>query len=340
MDGKRLTSANEFPSDHKFNGIDLFKFICAIMVCIIHIPPFCTETAGGTLDLINFGLQQGLCRVAVPFFFVSSGFLLYRKIDVRNIDYDRIRNYCFRILRLFGTWKFLLFIGGSKHLWYMGALVLAVMILTFFIKRIPLKYIALICALLFAVGLAGDAYYSFVSPIKKIGVFRLLISGYGRLFYTTRNGVFFGLIFVFMGILFAQKRIAISKKIAAVGLLLSSVLLVVEAFAIRRFSQVDGYDMLVSQIPATFFLFALATQMKLKDRPIYARLRTVGMLVFFGHMFVDRLVRFGVDFLKGRAIDLSAIHFPLTLCIAVAAAIVIDRLSRVKRFGWLKYLYS
>ena len=38
-----------------YNGIDLVKFLCAIMVFIIHIPPFRGEVSG--LDkYVNFGL--------------------------------------------------------------------------------------------------------------------------------------------------------------------------------------------------------------------------------------------------------------------------------------------
>ena len=76
-DGLFLASSlHEASRDHAFNGIDLFKFICAFMVCMIHVPPFQTSVFG--LDRLNFYLMQGVCRIAVPYFFVSSGFLLFR----------------------------------------------------------------------------------------------------------------------------------------------------------------------------------------------------------------------------------------------------------------------
>ena len=60
-----------------FNGIDVMKFLCAIFVCTIHIEPFGRNIFG--VDL-NFWLMNYVCRVAVPFYFVSAGFFLFRKI--------------------------------------------------------------------------------------------------------------------------------------------------------------------------------------------------------------------------------------------------------------------
>ena len=48
-------SANKIPKDYQFNGIDIVKFICAFLVCIIHIPPFQTDLFG--LNHLNFWLQ-------------------------------------------------------------------------------------------------------------------------------------------------------------------------------------------------------------------------------------------------------------------------------------------
>ena len=82
-----------------YNGIDLCKFLCAIMVLIIHVPPFQGEISEGR-GYINFFLQEYLCRLAVPFYFISSGFFLFRKMPVDQLDAEVIKGYCFKILRL------------------------------------------------------------------------------------------------------------------------------------------------------------------------------------------------------------------------------------------------
>lgn len=63
-------SVDSLPQDHKFNGIDLVKFLCAYLVCIIHVTPIKFPIAGIESSHISFWLQQCLCRVAVPFYFI------------------------------------------------------------------------------------------------------------------------------------------------------------------------------------------------------------------------------------------------------------------------------
>lgn len=152
----------KLPSNYCFDGIDLIKFICAFLVCIIHISPLPTESLLYS-NYINFGLQQYICRIAVPFYFMASGFFLFRKIDLTNIDTNRIQKYCFKALRLLGTWTLLLVVGRTGHLWYLGALVVAVVLISVLLKyHIKFKYIALLSILLYIIGLLGDSYHGII----------------------------------------------------------------------------------------------------------------------------------------------------------------------------------
>lgn len=75
------TKENHFvPIDatKNYNGIDLIKFLCAFLVFIIHVPPFQGELSAFG-ESANFWLQHFACRLAVPFYFVSSGFFFLRK---------------------------------------------------------------------------------------------------------------------------------------------------------------------------------------------------------------------------------------------------------------------
>ena len=53
-------------------GIDIAKFLCAILVVAIHTHPL---QYGTTLDYYF----NCFCRIAVPFFFVSSSYFYYTK---------------------------------------------------------------------------------------------------------------------------------------------------------------------------------------------------------------------------------------------------------------------
>lgn len=123
-----------YPKDYSFNGIDLIKFLCSYLVCMIHIKPI-VEIDGNLIGYFNYAAQNGFSRIAVPFFFAASGFLLFRKIDLYSINTDRIRNYCHKMLILLGLWTVLLFIGDQVQLWYLGGSVIAVALLTVFLRR-------------------------------------------------------------------------------------------------------------------------------------------------------------------------------------------------------------
>ena len=333
-------SANKIPQDYQFNGIDIVKFICAFLVCIIHILPFQTDLFG--LNHLNFWLQNYLCRIAVPFYFTASGFLLFRKTEFNNLNQNRIKKYCFKILRLLGTWTFLLFVGGSGQLWYLGALVLAVIILSVLIKKeTPMRWIVLISVILFLVGLLGDSYYGFIEPLKSYFIPKLFVVGYETVFSTTRNGVFFGLIFVLLGALFAQKRIVINNVFAVVGLFISLIVMLIEVYLLKLYSHPKDYNMYLSLLPVIFFLFYIASHIKIKNRPIYKSLRIIGMIVFFAHLFVNFFVSMVIEITYSKiGINLSAFQFIITLFFTTILAIIIERLSKTDRFHWLKYLFS
>ena len=336
-------SCSDYPVDYQFNGIDIVKFICAFLVCAIHIQPFNVELLGvEKLSYLNFGLQQYLCRIAVPFYFTASGFLLFRKTEFINLNESRIKSYCFKILRLLGTWTLLLFVGGSAQLWYLGALVLAVIILNVLIKKnISMRWIVLISIILYIIGLLGDSYYGFIEPLKNYFIPKLFIVGYETVFTTTRNGIFFGLIFVLLGAVFAQKRIVINDILAVIGLFISLIMMLFEVYLLKRYSHPKDFNMVLSLLPVIFFLFYFATHLNLKNHSIYRSLRVIGMIVFFTHLFVNYFVALSIEIAKNKlGIDLSSFQFIITIFFTTILAVLVERLSKTNRFQWLKYLFS
>ena len=331
-------SCNELPKDYSFYGIDILKFICSFMVCAIHIQPFNSSN----LEYLNFWLQDYLFRIAVPFYFVASGFLLFRKIDCNNINTNRIKDYCFKMIRLLGTWSFLLFIGRTAQLWYLGAVILAVIVLSILIKKkIPFKHIVIIAVILFIIGLLGNSYYGLMEPFKQYTVSKILILGYESVFPTSRNGLVFGLIFVLMGVVFAQRRVVISFVATVTGLVFSLLLMFVEVFLLRHYSSPRGFDIVVSLLPVSFFLFYLATHIIVKEKNIYKSLRIIGMVIFFTHFLVNYFVVLTVEVLYNTiGVNLVAYQFIITIFLTTALAILIERLSRKGKYYWLRYLYS
>ncbi len=338
--GKVIKSpASKYPLDYNFNCVDLIKFLCAILVCVIHIG-VCIAGESELADYANFLAKHTISRIAVPFYFVTAGFLLFRKTDLNRIeDYkDRIQNYCFKILKLLGLWTLLLFAGSTTQLWYLGGLVVAVTFLSLlFYFKVPMKCIIVIALVLYAIGLLGDAYSSYGNLLRDISFFDYLFNLYDDFFKLTRNGVFMGFIFVLIGALFAHRNIVMNIKVAVLGFIVSVGFLFAEAHRLEYCTEPKDHNMYISLLPAVFFLFYIATHINLKDRKIYAKLRVVGMLIFYLHLFVKFVVnyvaeQFALDFAKNNLI--------IILAITCVISVIIEWLSNKEKFKWLKWLYS
>lgn len=95
MDGQSLSKQN-------YNSIDLFKLFFAFAVVSIHTRPlvYCS------VDWIT-RLNEIIVTLAVPFFYIVSGFLLGKKISSRNeYNSEPIKKLLFRFLKLYCAWTF------------------------------------------------------------------------------------------------------------------------------------------------------------------------------------------------------------------------------------------
>ena len=91
--------------EQKYNSIDLFRFICAIFVVMIHVNPFGNANRNIIFKYLDFGITQYLSRLAVPFFFITSGFFLYRKTVYSSFSFNNSKKYIRRILKLYILWS-------------------------------------------------------------------------------------------------------------------------------------------------------------------------------------------------------------------------------------------
>ena len=326
--------------EENFNGIDLTKFVFSFLICLIHIDPFNLDNH--VLKTINFWLQTYLCRIAVPYYFMVASFLLFRKMKPDQLDFDRISNYCMKILRLLGTWTILLFVGGVGHLWFLSALVVSVILISLLYKAsISPKLIATVVFFLYLIGLLGDSYYGLFRSVFGFSFIGKLTACYKILFSSTRNGFFFGAVFVFLGTIFAFYKLAIRRTVAAIGFVFSMVALAVEVYLLNHYSLPIDHNMYIFLLPTLFFLANLTFYAHLKNRPIYKRLRIVGMLVFYLHLFMNYFVGYIIHVVdRTLGIDLGTFQFLITISFTLLVAIVIERLSVSSKLRWLKYLYS
>ena len=188
-----------------------------------------------------------LVSLAVPFFFVCSGFLLWRKIATApaEVQLERIKQWIRHVVQLYavwtivylpyaiyGLWKEQLGFGksiaiylrnvilvgenyGSWPLWYLLALIMAGCILYVLIKLKAkawnIYWIALFLAIIGSILLSIEG----ATPMPDNSI----ISLYFKVFKTARNGLFVGFPYIVIGIAIA--RHGILKSIHLLWLLLA-----------------------------------------------------------------------------------------------------------------------
>lgn len=96
------------------NGIDIIKFIMSFAVITIHAPEYLWPNERNYYWLIDW-----IIRLAVPFFFIASGFLIQKKMDTL-VNQSACREYLrTRASKLFRIWAIWLFIYVPLALWGM-----------------------------------------------------------------------------------------------------------------------------------------------------------------------------------------------------------------------------
>jgi len=196
------------------------KFAMAIVVVAIHTRPELSFSSPVVVSLF-----EAVYSIAVPFFFMASGFLLFRKISfpLNEEGEQRIKAYLKKICKLYLIWtviylpltvygfyldglpflksvavfiRNILLIGEnymSWPLWYLLALIVAVAIIYVLLKLKLLKnWIVLFGILMAMIGVALDY-------CKDNSIMQSVTDLYFPLFQKTRNGFFVGFLYVSLG---------------------------------------------------------------------------------------------------------------------------------------------
>ena len=213
--------------------VDIAKFLLALMVVGIHSPLF-----SDIIPRAQGMIEQGIYRIAVPCFFVFTGFHLAPSLSNRSW-----RPWLFRIVALYVFWTLLYapawypnlqakgfsasalvstFVVGYWHLWYLPALIFAVLMLVALHHLQPIKLLAL-CIVLTLIGTALQ--YAMQGSSDP--------SAYK--FVYARNGLFFAFPFLAAGYLLRETNLAgrVSRPSVSIALCLALILLVAETAVLR-----------------------------------------------------------------------------------------------------------
>ncbi|MBP5492130.1 MAG: acyltransferase [Clostridiales bacterium] len=351
----------------QYSAIDVAKLFCAILVVIIHIPPFGKQEASTAAHFLNLFFQNFLALFAVPFFFLASGFFVFRK-DRSEGDFGYARKYILRLLRIYLIWSVIyfpffftriweeqgtipkailkyirlsIFAGSYDHLWYLTALIFSVALIALLLHLKASPKAILICASVFYLfGLLGQSWHGLLTPLQTsapsvydaLESFRTFIS-------TTRDGLFEGFLFVSFGMFIAREEVKLKTKEAGMLCFLSVLLMVLEILFVHHFHLAFRTDIYLFLAPACIFGFILISRIEMPEKEIYRKLRSVSSLIFYLHPLC---YIFALEILKriSTRAALSPAAFVLTLVLSVLYAVIIPKLSESKGFTWMRKLYE
>lgn len=140
---------HDLQTEH-YDAVDLMKYLCALMVVVIHCKPFLPYSA-----FWNVMTAEGVCRISVPFFFAVSGVFLNKKLCRYQCEGDHgarmklCAAYSLKNAKLYLSWsvvyivlhaitnrtvewtfaaeqcRMLIFDASHYHFWYLLALIYA-----------------------------------------------------------------------------------------------------------------------------------------------------------------------------------------------------------------------
>ena len=284
-----------------YYSIDIMKYVCAIMVLCIHMAPF--EQIS---PLLNDVWGSVICRVAVPFFFMASGFFFFKKEGNRKKNFMA---YAKRILILYGIYTVvylvilaiknqlkppirliqeILFSGVCIHLWYFLAVVVSIGIVILLEKIASEKAAIVIAVLFYCVGTLSSTYYSLLFENNFVGS---IISRYMDVFLSVRNGVFFGMVFVILGKFIAEREERVINRSLTFWVLLFGVMIgsmCVEGVAINKLTtKTYGRDMFLVLPLCAYAMFGFILKMnqhiKNISKSVCGNLRNISTLFYALH---------------------------------------------------------
>lgn len=343
-----------------YYGVDLFKFIGAILVIMLHANPVGEATTVGII------IRQIITPIAVPFFFAASGFLSFftppefratkvirilKKYLIWSIIYlpfvviAWLMDGGINVKNIVTYLKNFVFEGSYQTIWFLNALWVAIAVVFVLLKHIEPKYIFFLSLPFYTISCLLSSWHG---AFIKLPFGQVISDLYYSVFETTKNGILFGFTYVSLGVWIAQfakgkeNEKAFSKK-RIIGLVLCIVFVIVE-FLIRNTFVLNakGCDITFSLIPITALLLKIAVGIKLPRKPIWSVLRKYSTLLFLTQRVPLTIFRW-VDAFTGKYFGFAIlttvpfVYFILVLSSSFFISFCIIRLSKHKK--WIARIY-
>jgi len=280
----------------RINSIDIVKFILSFFVIALH-------TFFQNENLINNNrIFITIFHVAVPFFFITSGYLLFRKIELplNKKNSEIIFKYIKHIFKLYLIWTLIYlpiaiygaYIGGVKpiefliysirkfifvgesyyswNLWYLNGLIMAVLMIFILLKiKVKPKAILVIGFIIYLLGILLN--HILIADLNLYPEFiKKILNLYLYLFERVRNGIFKGFPFVAVGLYLSKLKSEIRN--------IKIYIMILIGFLLYYFKIDVGLFLMSIGV----FLFVLNLKVSLNLN--YSYFRNSSILIFLTHM--------------------------------------------------------
>lgn len=334
----------------EYDSLDILKVFLAYLVLLRHIGQIYFED----FSAFRMFITNTISPVAVPIFFTLSGFLFFRKAP----DIKKLKTQIGRILILYLVWSVIylpwtirgymksdvslidccidyiqnaLFNGTSYQLWYLPALAFALAAVFFLCKCFSVGKMIVLSSVLYFLGCITDTYNFWFNDIQ------MLADIYRIVFVTTRNGLFFGIIFVFIGKLLADQETRLKEytKVFAVILGVAVVGCFLESYFLIRIYSKTVINMNFMSVPLSVVVVALSVSLgrgiRIGRAVMFRRMSTI---IFCVHPWIMSTLAFVLAHINFNFSVYMKVGIIITITTAVSYVLVKLR----GRVALLKYL--
>lgn len=324
-----------------YNSIDLFKFIMAFAVVAIH-----TGLRDSVASDMGKTLVDRIINLGVPFFFLSSGYLLMAKMKEPYYGKESttvLSRHLLKIVKLYFVWMTIYlpmtifvylrdrlpaktslylivkgyFLTGEQynawHFWYLLSTIFALIVIILALKiRVPAEGLLVLSV----IGSLGEVMLLILTDYtgEVHGLFKIV--KYFLSLNLINNRICYGLVFIPIGMFIYKHKIP----------LWADIILFMGGFVANMIvSGTAEYVYLL--IFTSVGLFGIVERLRIPDRKIYPLFRKLSTYIYLIHMLMWTL--FYMVFFGGE--HYGFVTFMGTSILSLAAALIIVKIKEKRR---------
>lgn len=320
--------------------IDLGKYIASLLIIAIHVELFKDVNNFWYFVVVNI-----ICRVAVPFFAMCTGYFMASKIEVHDSKsaaiFKVVGRQWKRLAFLYIIWSLIYMIrlipawidsgwlssnafidfGISTiismpyyHMWYILSALYALPLLGLCLRFLNKRLLIWAALILWIVKSLSYGYAQWTPSVVK-NIFNVM-----QTFSGIRDGLFCILPMMLLGAYISYQKKTRKRNIVILGLIISATFFFIEAFILRHLGQ-NAVSFIIMVFPTSYFLFQLILSFDIPKNMnrICGRLGAASLLIYLIHpLIIDLTAQFTKQ---------SILHFLLTAIISTVISIIYAKIK-------------